>query len=181
MNEINTGGGGTLDGEVNAERFAGRDAPSNILNFTAPDSLAQNIYYALVRIETKQDAQAERLGKLERWAESQTEKAVVQADRVRNIEGEISHLRRAQDEMRRAQDESKTHREQMDNDIKKLQQQFAAGVQQVKQQVSNIPEQALLVPKTWQWIVLALVAATLLFGSLPVAIQQIVQFLRWIN
>lgn len=145
----------------------------NVINFTAPESFAQNIYYVLLRIESKQDDQAERLGKLERWSESQTEKAAVQADRLRGIEQDVARFKEFQDE-------SRADRKLLRQEFNDLKQQFVTGVQQVKTQVSHLSEPTLIKPKTWQWIALAIIALWLTVSvilSLPDAIRQILQLL----
>lgn len=176
--DVQTSGGAAIQGNAHTAGgdLIGRDAPRNILQFTAPDSLAQNIYYVLLRIETKQDDQADRLTKLERTVDFQTEKIVGQAERLRGIETDIGRLKDAQAE-------SKIDRDRLNRELEALKEQLRAGVQQIKGQVSSIPvqEPGLQNPKTWQWIGLGILAGLLLWGALPGVISQLLQFFQWLN
>ncbi len=50
--EINTGGGGAVNGNVNpAGNFTGRDAPANTINFSAPESVVQQLVLVLTDLK----------------------------------------------------------------------------------------------------------------------------------
>lgn len=147
-----------------------------IVNLSAPESFLDYLKFALLRIETKQDDQADRLTKLERTVDFQTEKIVGQAERLRGIETDIGRLKDAQAE-------SKIDRERLNREMESLREQVRAGVQQIKGQVSNIPmqEPGLQNPKVWQWIGLGILMGLLLLGAIPGVISQFFQLLQWLN
>lgn len=50
--EINTGGGGAVDGNVSpGGNFTGRDAPANTINFSAPETLVQQLVLVLTDLK----------------------------------------------------------------------------------------------------------------------------------
>lgn len=133
--EINTGGGAGIEGNVDAPRgFAGRDAPSQVVHVQAPPDFASTVLFHLTQISTKVEGldqkvnginekvigQAAEIQHVKVELNRQGREQTVQTDRIRAIETDITQLKSAWEESRRDRADLRDKVNEVKNEVRKI-------------------------------------------------------------